>query len=88
VTVDVEQLSCRELVELVTDYLEGALPEAERARFEAHIARCDGCGVYLEQIRQTIDLLGHYPVEALSPAAERELLKAFQGWRAGSEPPK
>lgn len=87
-TVDVEQLSCRELVELVTDYLEGALPEAESARFEAHIARCDGCEGYVEQIRQTIDLLGRYPVEALSPEAERELLEAFRGWRAGAEPTK
>ena len=85
-TVDVEQLSCRELVELVTDYLEDALTEADHARFEAHIARCDGCGVYLEQIRQTIDMLGHYPVEALSPEAERDLLEAFRGWRAGAEP--
>ena len=87
-TVDLEQLSCRELVELVTDYLEGALPDADRTRFEEHIARCDGCGVYLEQMRRTIDMLGHVPVEALSPEAERELLEAFRGWRAGAEPSK
>ena len=53
-----EQLSCQELVELVTDYLEGALPPAERARFDAHIALCDGCRAYLEQIRATIALSG------------------------------
>lgn len=87
-TVDLEQLSCRELVELVTDYLERALPDADRARFEDHISRCDGCGVYLEQMRQTIDLVGHFPVEALSPEAERELLEAFRGWRTGAEPSK
>jgi anti-sigma factor RsiW len=81
VTVDLEQLSCRELVELVTDYLEGALPEGERARFEDHISRCDGCEVYLAQMRQTIELVGHLPAEALSPEAERELLEAFRGWR-------
>ena len=80
-TVDLEQLSCRELVELVTDYLEGALPECERARFEDHISRCDGCEVYLAQMRQTIELVGHLPAEALSPEAERELLEAFRGWR-------
>ncbi len=80
-TVDLEQLSCRELVELVTDYLEGALPEGERARFEDHISRCDGCEVYLAQMRQTIELVGHLPAEALSPEAERELLEAFRGWR-------
>jgi anti-sigma factor RsiW len=81
VTVDLEQLSCRELVELVTDYLEGALPEGERARFEDHISRCDGCETYLAQMRQTIELVGHLPAEALSPEAERELLEAFRGWR-------
>lgn len=78
---DVEQLSCRELVELVTDYLEGALPEAERVRFEDHIGICEGCGVYLEQIRQTIHVVGRLTEEALPPGAERELLEAFRGWR-------
>ena len=57
-TVDVEQLSCQELVELVTDYLEGALSAEETARFEDHIGRCAGCAAYLEQIRQTIELTG------------------------------
>ena len=78
----VEQLSCRELVELVTEYLEGALSEEERVRFDDHIGRCGGCRVYLEQFRQTIEVLGHLPEEALSPDAERELLRAFRGWRA------
>ena len=78
----VEQLSCRELVELVTDYLEGALPEEERLRFDEHIGRCAGCRIYLEQIRQTVSLLGHLPEEALSREAESALLEAFRGWRA------
>jgi anti-sigma factor RsiW len=82
-TVDVEQLSCQELVELVTDYLEGGLPPEQRARFEAHAARCKGCGAYLEQMRQTIELLGHFPPEQLSPEAERELREAFRTWRSG-----
>jgi anti-sigma factor RsiW len=82
VTVDVEQLSCQELVELVTDYLEGALPEADRIRFEEHISRCDGCTLYLEQMRRTIELLGHLPADAVTPDAERELVVAFRGWRA------
>jgi anti-sigma factor RsiW len=82
VNEQVEQLSCRELVELVTDYLEGALPEEERLRFEDHIGRCGGCKIYLEQIRQTIAALGHLPDEALSPDAERVLIEAFRGWRA------
>jgi anti-sigma factor RsiW len=77
-----EQLSCQELVELVTDYLEGALPPDEHARFEAHAERCQGCGVYLEQMRVTIDLLGHLPAAALPDGAEQELLEAFRGWRS------
>lgn len=77
-----EQLSCQELVELVTDYLEGALSEEERLRFEDHIGRCGACKIYLEQIRQTVALLGRLPEPALSPDAERELLEAFRGWRS------
>ena len=77
------ELSCRELVELVTDYLEGALSEEERLRFDDHIGRCGACKIYLEQIRQTISLLGHLPPEALSPQAEAELLEAFRGWHTG-----
>jgi hypothetical protein len=82
VNEQVEQLSCRELVELVTDYLEGALPEEAGVRFEEHIGICDGCKVYLEQMRQTITLLGRLPEDALSPDAERDLLEAFRGWRS------
>jgi anti-sigma factor RsiW len=80
-SVDMEQLSCRELVELVTDYLEGALADADRVRFEDHIGRCDGCDGYLEQMRQTIELVGHLPAGTLSERAERELVEAFRGWR-------
>lgn len=80
-TVELEQLSCQELVELVTDYLEGALPPAERERFEQHIGTCDGCRVYLEQLRQTIELTGRLSPDAVSPQAERALLDAFRGWR-------
>jgi anti-sigma factor RsiW len=83
VSNQVEQLSCRELVELVTDYLEGALSAEERVRFEEHIAGCGGCKTYVEQIRQTIEALGHLPETALAPEAERVLLEAFRGWRSG-----
>ena len=81
-TVYAEQLSCQELVELVTDYLEGALSEEETVRFESHIGRCDGCQAYLEQIRQTVALSGRLSVGALSPKAERALLDAFRDWRS------
>ncbi|MGB2874833.1 MAG: zf-HC2 domain-containing protein [Gaiellaceae bacterium] len=79
----VEQLSCRELVELVTDYLEGALSTAERARFEEHIERCAGCKIYLDQMRQTIRAVGQLPEDVLTPEGERELLEAFRGWTRG-----
>jgi anti-sigma factor RsiW len=82
VNQQVEQLSCQELVELVTDYFEGALSEDERARFEEHIGHCQGCQAYLEQMRATIELLGHLPVEALSQDAERHLLEAFRDWHS------
>jgi anti-sigma factor RsiW len=54
----VEALSCQELVELVTDYLEDALPSEERTRFEAHLAECGNCQQYLHQMRRTIELTG------------------------------
>jgi anti-sigma factor RsiW len=81
-SVDVEQLSCQELVELVTDYLESALLPEDTDRFEEHLGRCSGCAAYLEQIRQTIALTGRLTLDSLSPEAERELLHAFRDWRA------
>ena len=86
-TETVEQLSCQELVELVTDYLEDALPPVERARFEAHIEPCDGCRTYLEQIRTTIGLTGRLTPEQLDPAAEAALLGAFRDWHSRSSDP-
>jgi anti-sigma factor RsiW len=81
VTEIADQLSCQELVELVTDYLDGALPPAERVRFDAHIAGCDGCTGYLEQLRVTIALTGRLDPEQLDPAAEAALLEAFRDWK-------
>lgn len=74
------ELSCQELVELVTDYLEGALPELERARFEEHVGGCGGCAAYVDQMRETIRLTGRLGVEDVPPEAERALLEAFRGW--------
>lgn len=78
---ETDDLSCRELVELVTDYLEDALTPADRARFEAHLADCVGCTNYLWQIRQTITLLGRLPDDSLSPDAEQILLAVFRDWK-------
>jgi anti-sigma factor RsiW len=83
----VEQFSCQELVELVTEYLEGALPPGERARFEAHIEPCDGCRAYVEQIRTTITLTGRLTPEQLEPAAEAALLGAFRDWHSKPSDP-
>jgi anti-sigma factor RsiW len=74
-------LTCRELVELVTGYVEGSLSAADAARFERHISTCDGCTTYLEQMRETIAVLGALPPESLSPQAERALLDAFRSWK-------
>jgi anti-sigma factor RsiW len=79
------EMSCKELVELVTDYLEDALPTDDRARFDAHLAECPWCVEYVAQIERTIVLVG-------ASAAERELegsaavdvlLRTFRDWSAG-----
>ena len=77
----IAQLSCQELVELVTDYLESALPVQERRRFEKHLSICEGCRNYVEQMRTTVRLVGRLAPEDLGPDAERALLEAFRGWK-------
>jgi len=79
--IDTEALSCQELVELVTEYLEGALGERDLRAFEAHLAHCDGCTEYLEQIRATIRVVGSLTPNDLTQAAETALLKAFRDWK-------
>ncbi|MBI1880871.1 MAG: zf-HC2 domain-containing protein [Chloroflexi bacterium] len=60
-------MNCRELVELVTEYLEGTLPSAERERFETHLSTCSGCTSYLRQMRQTVLTLGKLTEETIAP---------------------
>lgn len=76
-------MSCRELVELVTDYLEGALDDLDRARFERHLDDCGGCRTYLSQMRQTIELTGALREDELDQALVDELTQAFRDWRRG-----
>jgi anti-sigma factor RsiW len=76
-----DELTCKELVELVTSYLENALSAEERARVEAHLATCDGCDRYVEQMRQTIESLGALRETDLTPEAQAKLLTAFRNWR-------
>ena len=71
-------ISCQEVVELLTDYLEGALPPDEVAAVEHHLALCPGCEHYLAQMRSTIAVLGEVPVETLSPLAQDTLMEAFR----------
>jgi anti-sigma factor RsiW len=87
--VGIESLSemrCQELVELVSDYLEGALSPADRARFDAHLAACEGCTRYVKQMRLTIRLAGRLTAASMSPEARDALLRAFRDWR--SKPPE
>jgi predicted anti-sigma-YlaC factor YlaD len=76
-----DTLTCQELVELVSDYIEGAMPEAERARFERHLAGCLGCRNYLDQMRRTIYALGKLTEGDIAPAARGELLDLFRDWK-------
>jgi predicted anti-sigma-YlaC factor YlaD len=78
----VQEMPCQELVEVVTDYLDGALTERDRHRFEAHLAECRACRDYLGQMRRTIEAIGQIDAEALSAETRAGLLEAFRGWRA------
>jgi anti-sigma factor RsiW len=82
VSIRLAHISCRELVELVTAYFEGALSLEDRLRFESHIAECDGCTTFVEQMRRTIELTGTLRVDDVSPDAERALLQAFRDWKS------
>jgi anti-sigma factor RsiW len=81
-TIGLAHLNCRELVELVTAYLEEELSSGERKRFDAHLSGCDGCTMYVEQMRLTIELTGTLRVDDVSREAEEALLRAFHDWKA------
>ena len=73
-------LTCVQVVELVTSYLDGGLSEADRARFDAHLSACDGCTNYLDQMRVTIAVVGRVREDDLSEEMKAGLLSAFRGW--------
>jgi anti-sigma factor RsiW len=79
--IDERALTCKELVELVTDYLEGALSSEDKERFEAHLAACDGCAAHLQQMRKTIQTVGNLEENSLSPEAKENLLRLFRNWK-------
>jgi len=75
---------CQEVVELITDYLEDALPRAQRRRLEAHLADCEHCTEYLEQMRATIRLTGRLREEDLTPEMREEFGELYRRWREES----
>jgi anti-sigma factor RsiW len=81
---DTDLFTCKDLVQLVTAYLEGTLPTPQRARFEAHLAVCPGCTAYLDQMRTTIRLIGTLNEQDIDPGAEEHLLQVFRDWHAGA----
>jgi anti-sigma factor RsiW len=76
-----KDIVCQQAVELVTDYLEGALSRRDRRRFEAHLRACPNCTAYVEQIRLTIELAGHIETEEFTPEARQELGDLYRRWR-------
>lgn len=76
------ELTCRELVEIVTDYLEDRLSPLDRRRFEEHLAACEGCANYVEQMRDTIRLVGRLTEDAIPVPARERLLQAFRDWKS------
>lgn len=79
-----DELTCQELVELVTDYFERTLPDRNRARFDAHLMTCPGCREYVEQMRITLELTGRLSPDSISPRARDELLQAFRRMKESS----
>ena len=74
-------LTCRELTEVLTDYLEGAMALEDRARFEAHLALCEGCVTYVNHMRQTIATVRVLRPEHVEATAPADLLEAFRAWK-------
>jgi anti-sigma factor RsiW len=76
-----DEIVCRELVELVTPYLEDALPPEERALVERHLASCDGCAAYVQQMRLTIRAIGHVTEDAITSKTREDVVAIFRKWR-------
>ena len=74
-------MSCLELTELITEYLEGSMPLGQRIRFQIHLGLCRGCRDHLRQMKLTIQTLGKLPVETIPPAIRDELLNRFRHWK-------
>jgi anti-sigma factor RsiW len=79
------EITCRQTVALVTDYLDGALSPGDLARFEAHLSECDACTEHMKQIRFTVALTGRVPMEELEPQAQEDLMALYRRWREGPD---
>lgn len=79
-TPDLHDMHCQEFVELVTDYLDGALPPHDVARLEAHLGDCEHCAHYFAQLEVTIELTARVPVDPASPQLKDDLLDVFSRW--------
>ena len=78
------EFSCQEMIEVVTNYLDDALPPDEQQRFERHLSYCAGCNTYVDQIRETIRQTGMVPREdSLPPTLRAEIVAQFRNWKRG-----
>ncbi len=76
-----DKLTCREVVELVTDYLEASLSQEKQVQFEEHVAHCPGCIAYIDQVQQTIGMLRKLSDAPVFPETKEELVQIFQQWK-------
>jgi anti-sigma factor RsiW len=81
------EIDCNELVEIVTDYLDGALDADTHRRVTEHLDLCDGCDTYVDQMRETVRLTGTLRQDELRPEMRDKLLAAFRGWKTDAAPP-
>jgi predicted anti-sigma-YlaC factor YlaD len=81
--VPAEELTCQEVVEIVTEYLDGSMAVEDRLLFEEHLVFCLGCAAYLDQMRSTIRLTGALRADDLEPAERDTLLELFRDWKRG-----
>ncbi len=81
-----DEFTCQEMIEVVTDYLEAAMPSGDQERFERHISYCAGCRAYTEQMRETIEQTGRLPhEESLSPELRERIVAQFRAWRQSED---
>jgi anti-sigma factor RsiW len=81
---ETDEMACKELVEMLTEYLEGTLTKEDRHRLESHLTECPYCLDYVDQFRETIAATGELTLDSIAPERRAGVLEAFRGWRDGS----